>query len=209
MEKLKDFVHDFSDIFFAVIIIGIMFVVLSLNLGSWFNDSSDSIFASNNVSNVFKAQDNSKNNNIKDDNKQVETEDKEYEDMNETEIKKQPDTNASETEIQNKQGTDTDSNTIQDGQDNNEENEHNKPVTEVIEAEVVVETKTIIIPNGASSTRIAQILKDNGLIDNINTFDEACKNLNLASRLKPGTFQIPTNSTIEDMVQIIAKQKIM
>ncbi len=45
MEKTKDFFHDYSDIFLAIIISGVMFTVLSFNLGTWFTDSPNTVAA--------------------------------------------------------------------------------------------------------------------------------------------------------------------
>lgn len=178
MEKIKDFLHDFSDIFFAIIIAGIMFTVLTINLGSWFNEPFNTVSANEpnnaaiNRNNSFK---NGKPDNdiINDENGQSETEG----DINETETEK------------------PENNTYPDIS----ENEQKAGATE--------ETKKIVIPDGTFCTGIAKILKDNRLIDNENDFIRAAEDLKLSGRLKSGSFEIPVNTTVEDIAEIIAGQK--
>ncbi|AOY76323.1 hypothetical protein [Clostridium formicaceticum] len=43
MEKLKDLLHDFSDVFIAGIIASLMFGVVVFSLGDWFNTNSTAI----------------------------------------------------------------------------------------------------------------------------------------------------------------------
>ena len=181
MEKIKDFFHDFSDIFFAIIIAGVMFAVLSVNLGSWFNVPSNTASA-NEPFNTSKDRDNNATSDGPDNNN-VNPEDK---------------NNKTET------GTDTDKIETEKPQNNNDaipgtdENEQKN--------ETAGETKKIIIPSGTFCTGIAKILKNNELIDNENSFVQAAENLGLSSRLKSGSFEIPVDATVEEIVKIIAGQ---
>lgn len=72
---------------------------------------------------------------------------------------------------------------------------------------VIVEIKRIVIPNGTPGVGIAKILQEKGLINSTGDFVRVAEELKLAVKLKSGTFEIPTNSSIEDMVRIIAGQK--
>ncbi|HZJ76701.1 MAG TPA: hypothetical protein VFC70_03225 [Oscillospiraceae bacterium] len=197
MEKIKDFFHDFSDIFFAIVIAGIMFTVLALNLGNWFDDFPSTTLASepagtseeqNNI--VNKKQDNdgtdSKNDDNRDDNRSETKDSMKKDSINRTETEK-PENNESQS------NENTDSNT-------NETDQKNKTQRD---------TKKITIPNGTFGTGVAKILKESGLINDINDFVRAAENLNLSSRLKSGSFEIPTDATVEDMAKIIAGQKNM
>lgn len=189
MERIKDFFHDFSDIFLAIIIAGIMFAVLTLNLGNWFDDFPNTILASE-PANTSGEQDNNSVNKrpdnsstgLKDEDNQSEIEDN----INKIETE-EPQNN----ESQNNRNANSDTNEI--GQEN----------------KMPQETKKITIPNGTFGTGVAKILKENGLINDINDFIRAAENLNLSSRLKSGSFEIPTNATVEDMAKIIAGQKNM
>jgi len=158
LEKIKDFFHDFSDIFFAIIIAGIMFAVLTINLGGWFNEPIHTVLADKSM------------------------------------------------------GTSGDQNNdIIDGQSNNNINLEDEQLNNNMDSEddksEIKETKKIIIPSGTYGTGIAKILKENELIDDINDFIQVAENLNLSRRLKSGSFEIPINTTVENMVKIIAGQE--
>lgn len=204
MEKIKDFFHNFSDIFFAIVIASIMFAVLTINLGSWFDDSSNIVSADkpanileNPNSNIIN---NRPDNNVDSENKdnQPTTEDDTYktdieipQNSNDT----NPDTNDTSPDI-----NDTSPGTNDTSPDINEDEQKYATIRE---------TKRIVIPSGTFGTGIAQILKENGLIDDSNDFVRAAENLNLSKRLKSGSFEIPVGIAVEDMVKIIAGQRNM
>jgi len=71
---------------------------------------------------------------------------------------------------------------------------------------IVVNDISITIPAGSTGSAIGNILKDNGLIDDVNAFISEAERLNLLSRLQSGTFTIPTNASMELMVKIISNQ---
>jgi len=179
LERIKDLFHDFSDVFFAIVVASVMFVVLSWNLGSWFSDSSNTVLADEPVS-ITK----DKNNNpiSENDDKQA---------------------NIEENEEVEKNNSDKNKVTPEGTTDNTESKETDVPSDNIITSE----QKTVSIPNGTPGSGIAKILKENGLIDDTKDFIQAAENLSLAHRLKSGSFEIPTNATIEDMVKIIAGQK--
>ncbi|QUH20233.1 hypothetical protein [Alkaliphilus sp. B6464] len=179
MEKIKDFFHDFSDVFFAIVVASVMFVVLSWNLGSWFSNSSNTVLADEPV-NITKDKNN---------NPISENDDKQSNIVGNEEVEKN--------------NSDKDKVTPEDTTDNIESEETDVPSDNIITSE----QKTVSIPNGTPGSGIAKILKENGLIDDAKDFIQAAENLNLAHRLKSGSFEIPTNATIEDMVKIIAGQK--
>lgn len=188
MEKIKDFFHDFSDVFFAIVVASIMFVVLSLNLGSWFNNSSNTVLADEPI---HISQD--QHNNSESKNDDIDAEDKNQE------------AEVEDKEVNNEEATETEATETEDAKNNNDANTNNDEVIE--ENKKAQEVKTIVIPNGTVGTGVAKILKDNGLIAEAKDFVQTAENLNLAGRLKSGTFEISTSATIEDMVKIIAGQK--
>jgi len=185
MDRIKDFLHNFSDIFFAIVVAGVMVVALSMNLGSLFNNTSNTVSANETV-HIVENKDTSSI--LEDDNKQVDLEDTEETTAN--------DNNSEDDSVEKIEDVHTDSNV-----DLNEN--ETPPETTVTTPEV----KTIVIPNGTPGSGVATILKQNGLIEDTATFIKTAENLNLAIRLKSGTFEISTNATIEDMVRIIAGQK--
>ncbi|MEN1759795.1 hypothetical protein [Anoxynatronum sibiricum] len=68
------------------------------------------------------------------------------------------------------------------------------------------ETVEITIPNGTPGIGIAQILVDHQLLPDTTSFVRAAETLELSLKLKSGTFQIPAGSSPEEMVRIIAGQ---
>jgi len=187
LEKIKDFFHDFSDVFFAIAVTSVMFVVLSLNLGSWFNNSSNTVLADEPVHIV----ENNDTNLISEDNTEVvNLEENENLEEENSDIDKIP-TEETEKTDEIKSNNDVDS------KENEAESENTTNF----------EVKTIVIPNGTPGSGVAIILKENGLIDDTKEFIQTAENLNLAVRLKSGSFEIHSNDTIEDMVKIIAGQK--
>ena len=78
--------------------------------------------------------------------------------------------------------------------DKNEDNDKDKD--EVI---------TVSIPKGSVSQTIAEILLENGLIEDKKDFLKTVKDLNLETKLKPGKFDIKSDSTYEEILEIISK----
>ncbi len=177
MERLKDFFHDYSDMFLALFVAGIMFFAISWNLGSWFDNSSNTALANN------------------------------------TPVIEQEKPEKDPTVTDDPQGSEEENSSNENKEDENaidSENTENAPKENTVAEEkppVVAEVKTITVPNGTPGTGVANILKENGLIQNTNDFIQAAERLNLAVRLKSGTFEISTDATVEDMVKIIAGQK--
>lgn len=192
MEKLKDIFHDFSDILLAITVTAIMFFVFSTSLGSWFHNSPNTVLA------------NEKDNSIESNMDSNEAEDNNQDINNNIQVENPPDTDLLDE--------------IVDNRDDDQDLEDNK---EDLDSDIVPDSndtqlesndresgfKKIIVPNGTPSSGIAKILKDNGLIEDTNIFIQASESLNLSVRLKSGTFQIPSDSSVEDMVKIIAGQK--
>lgn len=194
MDRIKDFLHDFSDIFFAALIAGIMFTVLAVNLGSWFNKPINRELEGNYVS-------------IADNENNIGT-------GGQDEAGENPE----ETGHQVDETTNRDGDQDLEGQEDKEENrtppapdtgqaEDQEPASREQTATTAGETKKILVPSGTFSTGIAKILKENGLIEDTRDFDRTAENLNLANRLKAGSFDIPTDASIEEIVKIIAGQK--
>lgn len=184
MERIKDFFHDFSDVFFAIVVASVMFVVLSWNLGSWFDNSSNTVLADGLPSIVEESNDES-----------LEEKDKEEvvnEDEVVVEVKKD------DTQITDQpKAEDPAKPTVEEPKTDEKPIENNNAQG----------TKKITVPNGTPGTGVAKILKENGLIEDTNDFIKTAEDLKLAVKLKSGSFEIPIGTTIEDMVRIIAGQK--
>ncbi|SET33125.1 hypothetical protein SAMN05660297_02047 [Natronincola peptidivorans] len=167
MEKIRDILHDFSDVFIAIIITVTMLVVVAWNLGDWFDDN-------NTASAIDTAS------TIEESNKEIQSKLPEID----SEIDEAPE----ETVVEE----------VPPVEESQEESSTPIEIT-------VVASKQITIPNGTPGVGVARILQENGLIENTQDFIRVAEELDLSLKLKSGTFQIPTDATIETMVKIIAR----
>ncbi|MFZ5965632.1 MAG: hypothetical protein ACOYVK_00440 [Bacillota bacterium] len=65
----------------------------------------------------------------------------------------------------------------------------------------------IVIPSGTAGIGIAKILTEKGLISDPNQFTKRAEELKLASKLRSGTFSIPTGTSLDDIIGIISNTK--
>lgn len=70
----------------------------------------------------------------------------------------------------------------------------------------IIEIKSVVIPIGTPAVGIANILLEKSLIDSVPAFIELSENMNLSSKLKSGTFEISNDSSLEEIIKIIAKE---
>ncbi|NMA93863.1 MAG: hypothetical protein GX975_04280 [Clostridiales bacterium] len=63
----------------------------------------------------------------------------------------------------------------------------------------------VTIPRGSTGAQIAEILLKNGAIDSSENFIATAEAKKKATKLQAGTFKIPAGSTVEDVVNIIAR----
>lgn len=63
----------------------------------------------------------------------------------------------------------------------------------------------IDIPSGSASSKIGEILVSSDLIENENDFIEKAIELKLDTKLKYGEFEIPKNSSLEEILNILTK----
>lgn len=169
LEKLKDLIHDYSDLLLAIIITSAMVVVVFWNLNTIFEEPA--------VSSAITPPSAQKN----------DSEERTNEDSTFVTI------DLSEEEFSNDETGDTE---------------------ETVEAEDVDEstpdtesTVTVVIPSGTPGMGIATILVEQGLLPEPGVFVQAAEELNLSLNLKSGTYDIPKDSSPEEMVRIIAGQE--
>lgn len=86
-----------------------------------------------------------------------------------------------------------------------------KPKTKSIETKVPEKEEPIIItvsiPKGTPSSNIGDILLDNGLVVSTKEFEDKVKQLDLEKSLRSGQYDISKDSSLEEIVKIIANQK--
>ena len=85
-----------------------------------------------------------------------------------------------------------------------EPEDENEEEPEDTEVEDVSDVK-IEIPGGTMSNGIADILLENRLIDDTSDFLERANELNIATGLKAGDYTIPSNSTIDEILEILSR----
>ncbi len=67
------------------------------------------------------------------------------------------------------------------------------------------ETVKIVIPKGSSGEEIADILLEKNLIKDKKEFLETAEKTKLVTKLKPGEFEIKSNSSYEEILNILSK----
>ncbi|MDO4711726.1 MAG: endolytic transglycosylase MltG, partial [Peptostreptococcaceae bacterium] len=66
-------------------------------------------------------------------------------------------------------------------------------------------SKTITIASGSSAGSIAGTLKSNGLISDTNAFLNKVVASGKENKLKAGTFTIPSNASVDQIINILTK----
>lgn len=86
-----------------------------------------------------------------------------------------------------------------------------KSETKPAETKVAEKEESIIIkvsiPKGTPSSNIGAILLDNGLVASTKEFENKVNELNLEKSLRSGEYNIKNDSSLEEIVKIIANQK--
>ena len=174
MEKLKDFIHDYTDIVLAVVIAISMFSVVNWHLSSWL-PTSNTVIAAN--TNNYNQSNSSKENEKVDNEKEI---------------------------VEKEKGV------VEEKKEEVSVPEPTTPTTPTPPADkgiIVVDNIKITIPDGSTGQAIGRLLKEHGLIEEVSHFISEAERLKLTSRLRSGTFQIPENASIEQIVKIIANQR--
>lgn len=63
---------------------------------------------------------------------------------------------------------------------------------------------TVTVPSGSPGIAIARILKENGLITDVNAFIQKVDALGLGPKLRSGTFQLKTGMDLEQIIKVLA-----
>ncbi len=179
MDKLKDFIYEISDLLFGASVLLLIILISTYQLHGWFNISFP-----NNIKNIIP------NNQINID-----------ENKNNSE-KSTPETKKSNITLENT----TDEDIIK-------ENTENKPL-EVDEinknkntpsTQIEITLRNISITPGSSSDKVANALYENNIITSKENFISRLIELNSETKIKAGSFQIPSNSSVDEVIQIITQ----
>lgn len=179
MEKIKDIIYDYSDVFLAMVITAVMVVVVYVHLNTIFDDSAAVVPFPSAVS--------------LEDVQNAETPLEEIEtiiiDLSEP------------TSVENAEIEDSGIEELAESAPSTPPSPPT-PTTPPVTGEMV----SVTIPNGTPGIGIARILVKQGLLPDTTPFVQAAESLNLSLKLKSGTFRIPAGSSPEQMVRIIAGQ---
>lgn len=93
----------------------------------------------------------------------------------------------------------------EDIESNLDDEDLENPITEDPALSPNSKSISVTIPPGSLPSKIGSILESNGLVTNKNDFVEKAQELNLDKKLKSGSFEIPTKSSIEEILKIITK----
>lgn len=89
---------------------------------------------------------------------------------------------------------------IEDNEENSEV-EESEDIDENTEAEII----EIIIPSGSVANEIGNMLVSKGLIEDSSEFVNKVIEMSVETKLKSGTFQITTGSSLEEIINILTK----
>lgn len=214
MEKIKNFLYDISDLLISALIIIIMFSALYYKLNT--SISNNNIFnfititKKNNINNenednidstinIDINNDNTNDKNLNNDTKNNENEINNSIDNN---VNNDNNENISDSDIK-EQNVDNENN-ISDNKDNMNKNNTDG---ENVENNIVEDNPyfVITIPAGSSGKKIANILVQNGVIQDSTSFLNELNKMNLSSRLRAGKFSVKKNMTNKQVINILTK----
>lgn len=78
--------------------------------------------------------------------------------------------------------------------------------TKLQQKEDVNEIVKIVIPQGATTKRTGEILEKSGLVKDAKEFENKAVELKYDRIIKSGTFEIPKNTSMEEILKIISKR---
>lgn len=179
MEKLKDFLYEQSDIFFTILVVGVVIGVVAFNMYGWFD-------INNSDNNYTEIADNPNPQPSLEEENQPDNEDELAPDNEEVE---NPENNSpAETP---KPPTETTETPVE-------------PPVEVSPSEANV-NRTIEVAPGSASATIANSLQNQGLIISSDEFLKELIASGKETKLKAGTFTIPQSSSITEIINILTK----
>lgn len=177
IETIKDIIYDYIDYFIIIIVVFSVSVLIGWRLPQLFASGLDKQ-PINDSENIIVVSENIDNNSENNDSK---TEDNENENITE-----------------DNENTLDENKNLENSINNNEE-EIKKSSNE----KIII---TVEIPKGSLGPKIAQILKDKGLINDTTEFLKRAKELKLDTKLQSGKFNIEEGSTLDNIIKIVSRQ---
>ncbi len=225
MEKIKDFIYEKSDVFFASLVIVAVVGVVFYNLGGWMVIDGESsryhqvpvhtASADSNKSTEENAENNSQENA---DDAQNPSDSTTTESSTDAEKTTEAQSSESSTAAQNT----TDQKTTENATSDNNSTETTAPAQTTTPAQNQTNSSTtqpsttkpatntnaernITIAAGSSASSIASALKTQGIITDSQAFLNKIAEMKKETKLKAGTFKIPAGASMEDVINILTK----
>lgn len=183
LEGIKDFIYDSVDYFIVLCVVLLVGAIIGWRLPQLFASDLDKYPESE----IAAATDES-------DNKEVSETDK---NPSKDDSNKTIEDNVIEVVEEENDNSNSENTT-----DKSDPNESNSNVSNNNGSTITVE-----IPSGSLSPKIADILKNKGLIDDTNEFLKKAKELKLDTKLRSGDFEIKQGSSLESIIKKIAGRK--
>lgn len=98
-----------------------------------------------------------------------------------------------------------DNHNIDNDSSKNQEDDENREQQDEISEKEPTEIIKVTIPAGSLPAEIGDILVSNGLVHDRNEFVEKAVELNMETKLKSGEFEIEKNSSLEEIIKVLAK----
>lgn len=96
-------------------------------------------------------------------------------------------------------------NNIDNDSSKNQEDDENREQQDEISEKEPTEIIKVTIPAGSLPAEIGDILVSKGLVHDKNEFVEKAVELNMETKLKSGEFEIEKNSSLEEIIKVLAK----
>lgn len=67
---------------------------------------------------------------------------------------------------------------------------------------------SVVVPKGSTGSKIGEILADAGIVESKAVFVDKLKEMKYETKLKQGTYDIPKDATLEQIIQILSGEKL-
>lgn len=193
IEGMKDFIYDSVDYFIVLCVVLLVGAIIGWRLPQLFASDLDKYSESE----IAVSTDESDNNEVSETDKNTPKDDssKTIEDNVIEVVEDKSDNSNSDNATDESNSNESNSNESSSNESSSNVSNNNG------------ETITVVIPSGSLSPKIADILKNKGLIDDTNEFLKKAKELKLDRKLRSGDFEIKQGSSLESIIKKIAGRK--
>ncbi|MDO5096922.1 MAG: endolytic transglycosylase MltG [Peptostreptococcaceae bacterium] len=220
MEKIKDFLYEKSDIFFASIVVVLVTTVVLYNLNGWLvidgeasryheipvtnedgKKPTDNALVANPEEDKEKKEENEKSESEKKTEKKESTEQQKSENKAEQKNKEAEEKAKQEKAEAEKKAQEQKKNE----QKTQEQKKQEQKKPEQKKQEQKTSNRTITIASGSTAKSIANSLKSQGIISDTNAFLNKLASSGKETKLRAGTFTIPEGSSADQIISILTK----